>query len=225
MGKTADGIAVDFRAAVGTTALSVSFDAPGGIVVLFGPSGCGKTSTLNCIAGLMAPSAGVIEIGSQIYFDSSRKINLPTRERGVGYVFQEAALFPHLTVLENIRFGIDRWTPGEQQTRLQYLSTILGLEELKIRKPSSLSGGQAQRVALARALAPKPRLMLLDEPFNALDIEARRQLGAELRRIHEITGIPMIFVTHWPDEADLLGDIIVHMENGKVTSAVRGKMK
>lgn len=216
-------IIVRFRSTLDEMQFDIDFQSEVGIIVLFGPSGCGKTTTLNCVSGLTNPQSGLIKVDGTTFFDSANGINLPTRKRSVGYVFQNAALFPHLTVEGNIVFGIDRRPGHERRARLEYLLDVLSLGGLKERRPSQLSGGQAQRVALARALAPQPKLLLLDEPFSALDVEWRELLAAELKLLHDLTGIPMIFVTHSPEEAYNLGDLIVHLEQGRVKRTVEAK--
>jgi molybdate transport system ATP-binding protein len=203
------------RARLGAFDLDIGFEAPPGITTLFGPSGSGKTLTLRCIAGLTRPSAGRIAIDERVLFDSSRGIELPARTRRIGYLFQQYALFPHLDVAGNVGFGVE----GDRQARaarVEELLRMVGLAGYETRRPSALSGGEQQRVALARALAPGPDLLLLDEPLAALDGRVRRRLRGELRRIHELTGVPMILVTHSQAEMRELSDSLVLVEAGRV---------
>ncbi len=211
------GITVKVDARVGSFDLDIDFSVEDGLVVLFGPSGCGKSSTLDCLAGLLKPSAGFIEIGGCVFFDSQNGIDLPPQTRRVGYVFQQAALFPHLSVRDNICFGISNRSAREQAEKLSSLLELLKLQELAHRKVDQLSGGQIQRVALARALAPDPRVLLLDEPFTALDYELRTQLGQELKALQRRLDLPMILVTHWPAEALRLADTVVAITSGAVS--------
>lgn len=211
-------LAVKYKTNVDSFSLDVDLRAEEGIIALFGPSGCGKTTTLNVIAGLLQPTEGYLALGDSVFFDSQKGINLPPQKRSIGYVFQKALLFPHLTVAKNITFAIDHLPKSEQLNRLNQLVALLGVEELQNRKPHQLSGGQAQRVTLARALAAAPQLLLLDEPFSALDSEAREKLGDELRRIHLELHLPMVLVTHLEDEASRLADLIVPMDAGKIKS-------
>jgi molybdate transport system ATP-binding protein len=201
---------------MGSFSLDVSFETSAGFTVLFGPSGCGKTTTLNCMAGLIKPREGFIALGENVFFEDKKSINLPTQKRALGYVFQKALLFPHLTVAQNIILGIDRWSKEEQKKKLDELLQLLELQDLKNRKPAELSGGQEQRVALARALAPNPKLLLLDEPFSALDSEARNRLGDELKSLQRLLQLPVVMVTHLADEAKRLADFVVYMENGRI---------
>ena len=202
--------------------LDVDLKAEKGLSVLFGPSGCGKTTTLNCIAGLLQPLDGYISVGDVVFFDSKNSVNIATQKRSLAYVFQKSQLFPHLSVAQNILFGIDSWPKDAQNKRLGELTKLLGLEGFEDRRPNQLSGGQGQRVALARALAPQPKLLLLDEPFSALDKEARDQLGAELRKIHEALQLPVILVTHLAEEAEKLADTIIYMDAGRIVSSSGG---
>jgi len=191
----------------------VSLDVPdGGLVALLGPSGSGKTTLLRIIAGLEFPDAGTIEEGGADITDTH------ARQRGVGFVFQHYALFRHMSVFENIAFGLRvRKTPrAEVQARVDELLHLVRLEGLGGRKPAQLSGGQRQRVALARALAVRPRMLLLDEPFGALDAKVRVELRQWLRRLHDEIGMTSVFVTHDQEEAFELADDVVVMNRGAV---------
>ncbi len=190
-----------------------------GVTVLFGPSGCGKTTVLRCLAGLERPEAGLIRWGDETWFDAARGVHLPPQRRGIGYVFQDYALFPHLSVADNIGFGLHRLDGAERRRRVGEVLERFGLAEQARRRPRQLSGGQQQRVALARALACRPRLLLLDEPLSALDPVLRGRLRAELLRHLGSFGIPVLLVTHDREEALALGDELVVMHEGRVAQS------
>ena len=186
------------------------------VTVLFGPSGSGKTTVLRAVAGLDRPDAGAISFGDERWFDAAAGIHLPPQRRGVGFLFQDYALFPHLSVAANLGFGLHRLPRGEREARVAEVAERLGLSDLLRRHPAQLSGGQRQRVALARALAPRPRLLLLDEPLSALDSPTREALRGELRHVLERTGVPAVVVTHDRTEALALGDRLVVLAEGGV---------
>ena len=193
----------------------VSLDIESGeLVALLGPSGSGKTTILRMVAGLEYADAGAI------YFGEENATDIPVRERGVGFVFQHYALFPHMTVGENIAFGMKvskvKRTPQAIAERVKELLDLVQLGGLKDRFPGQISGGQRQRVALARALAVDPRVLLLDEPFGALDANVRRDLRRWLRKIHDELGITTIFVTHDQEEALDLADRVVILDKGRI---------
>ena len=181
------------------------------LLVMVGPSGCGKSTILRMIAGLEEPTAG------EIYIDGRRVDGLPARNRNIGFMFQGYALFKHMTVAQNIVFGlkIKRAPKAERRRRLDELVTLLGLQGLEDRKPSMLSEGQQQRVALARAMAPSPEVLLLDEPFGAVDAKVRQKLWADTKRWQREVGIPTILVTHDQREALELGDRVAVMNEGR----------
>ena len=193
-----------------------SFDADSEFAVLFGCSGSGKTTALRCIAGLENPDAGTIRINDTLYFDSKKKINLPPQKRKIGYMFQENALFPHMNVRQNIEFGLKGLSSIEKNDRMNEMLGLVGIEELEFAYPDELSGGQKQKVALARALAPNPEVLLLDEPFSALDTVVRLKLRKELRIIQKKLGIPVIFITHDPVEAFTMADRMAVFDKGRV---------
>ena len=212
-------LTVSIQLTLGEFDLHASFDAEDGITALFGPSGAGKTLTLRCISGLATPSAGRIVVSGRTLFDSSRAVNLPPRDRGVGYLFQQYALFPHLTVAQNVGFGLHYQPKALRSVRVNELLSLVGLEGLGGRRPAQLSGGQQQRVALARALAPEPSLLLLDEPFAAVDLRTRGRLRSELLRIQAATSTPMILVTHDLTEVRQISDSLVVLDDGRVLQA------
>ena len=189
---------------------------PGSIVALLGPSGCGKTSLLRAIAGLERPRAGTISIGGRTV--SGPNTWVKPEHRQVGMVFQDGALFPHLTVADNIAFGLTSSKPtrAQRSERVEELLRLVDLVGLGDRLPDTLSGGQQQRVALARSLAPNPSVLLLDEPFSALDAGLRVQVRAEVARILREIGVTSIFVTHDQDEAFVLGDQVAVMREGRI---------
>lgn len=201
------------------TCVQAAFQMPADrfhVTVLFGPSGCGKSTTLRVLAGLERPAEGRIVCGEEVWLDASRGVWRPAQQRRVGLVFQELALFPHLSAAGNIAFGLSRLPRARQQMRVQQMLALFQLESLAESYPNQLSGGQRQRVALARALACQPRLLLLDEPLSALDEPLRAHLRCQIRRQLVQFGIPVIWVTHDRDEALAVGDQLVVMAGGRV---------
>lgn len=196
--------------------LDTKFDVGSELVVLFGRSGSGKTTTLQCIAGLLEPNGGKIVVNDKIYFDSHKKIDLPVQQRSLGYVFQNYALFPHMDVRKNIIYGLKGWTEEKKGKRVREMLQLLHIEDLENSYPSQLSGGQKQRVALARALAPKPDILLLDEPFSALDMVVRMKLREKIKEIQRELGIPVLFITHNHVEAFTVADKVVIFHEGRV---------
>lgn len=192
------------------------FSADKGSVVLFGPSGAGKSLTLNILAGLIKPDEGKINVDDQVFFDSDKKINLPPQRRQVGYLFQDYALFPHLTVAENIAFSLDRLTPWARRSKVEEMIKLMRLEGFENSYPAHISGGQKQRAALARSLVTEPRILLLDEPFSALDSAVREKLRRDLQTIKENFSLTMIIVTHNLEEAYQLADRVVVFDQGRI---------
>jgi molybdate transport system ATP-binding protein len=190
--------------------LKIKFVVDNGILVLFGESGCGKTTTLRCIAGLDTPDKGEIQLGEKIMFSSAKRIFVPPRNRGVGYMFQDYALFPHLNVEENMMYGVNKKT-GDYRELFAKLVELLRIGSLLKRNVRNLSGGEKQRVALARALMTRPGILLLDEPLSALDRKIRVELQDELKQIQKLWKIPFVLVTHDIEEAQKMGDMIVFM--------------
>ena len=184
------------------------------IACLLGPSGCGKTTVLRCIAGLNQPQQGSIALYGETVTDAN--INVPTRDRGLGMVFQDYALFPHLTVEKNIAFGLSKLPKDAAIARVSELLELVQLRQSARAYPHEISGGQRQRVALARALAPKPKLMLLDEPFSNLDVSLREELGLEVRAILKSQHVPALLVTHDQHEAFSIADKIGVMHHGAI---------
>jgi molybdate transport system ATP-binding protein len=187
------------------------------LLVLFGPSGCGKTTTLRLIAGLEKPDEGRITMDGKVYFDQADKLFISPQHRKCGYVSQNYALFPHMDVTGNILYGAGKASSDRDQGFTRLIKT-LKISHLTKRFPAELSGGEKQRVALARALMSEPSLLLLDEPFSALDWDTRKTLGDELTATQRLWGIPFILVTHDREEAKRLGDRILFMEDGKLVN-------
>ena len=208
---------VDIRKSLGGFTLDVKFRAENGITSLLGASGCGKSMTLKCIAGIEKPDEGLIELDGRVLFDSERRINLPPQQRRVGYLFQNYALFPNMTVAQNILCGLNREKDrAAKERRLREMLRMMQLEGLEDRKPAQLSGGQQQRTALARILVNDPQILLLDEPFSALDAHLRDSLKVELRDLLERFGREVLMVTHDRNEAYNMSREIAVMDGGRL---------
>ena len=193
----------------------LSFEvAEGELFALLGPSGCGKTTALRLIAGFMRPDRGTITLDGRVLADE--RTTVPPEKRGIGFVFQDYALFPHLTVAQNVAFGLRRGKRTARETRVAEVLKLVGLEGLEERLPHALSGGQQQRVALARALAPRPRLLLLDEPFSNLDALFRNEMRERVRAILKDEGVTAVLVTHDQEEALLFADRLAVMQSGRL---------
>ena len=189
-----------------------------GFVTLLGPSGCGKTTTLRMLSGLESPTEGEIYIDDELVFSSENGIDLPPAKRDVGFLFQNYALWPHMTVNENIAFGLEnlRWSKADINHRVHELTELLQIDEFLKRYPAELSGGQQQRVAIARTLAPRPRVLFMDEPLSNLDAKLRIEMRAELKRLHRETNSTFVYVTHDQLEAMTLSSRICLMKEGVV---------
>lgn len=206
---------VKLRLQRGAFALEFDETFPTGITAVFGPSGCGKTSLLRAVAGLERPTHGRIDVAGDCWFDADRGIWIPAHRRAMGFVFQEASLFEHLSVQGNLDYALRR-SPTANRQALAELVDLLGIGPLLPRRTAQLSGGERQRVALARAMATAPRLLLLDEPMASLDAPRRRELMDWIERLHHRTGLPMLLVTHAVDEVLRLADHVVLMSDGRV---------
>ena len=196
--------------------LDVDFSAAPGFTILFGASGSGKTTLLDCVAGLATPEAGRISVGERAFFDPNTRIDIPVAKRGVGYVLQDLALFPHLTVEQNIEYGLAHLPRPDRKRRTATMLQEFRIDHLRRQRPAKISGGERQRVALARALVTDPSLLLLDEPLAALDAATKAQLVDDLRRWNRAHGIPILYVTHSREEVMALGERVLVMEQGRI---------
>ncbi len=209
------GIQARFRLDLPGFKLDVDLDLPGhGVIALFGPSGSGKTTLLRCMAGLERTPGGRLVVDGEVWQDERHW--LPIHKRPLGYVFQEASLFAHLTVMGNLRYGRRRIPAADQKVSLEQVIDLLGITHLLDRRPDRLSGGERSRVGIARALAVGPRLLLMDEPLATLDLKRKQEIFPYLERLHEELAIPVLYVSHSPDEVVRLADHLVAMENGRV---------
>lgn len=200
--------------------LDVNFHLPGrGVTAIFGPSGSGKTTLIRCIAGLERAIPGLVEINGHCWQDESRHWFLPTYQRALGYVFQEASLFHHLSVVKNLQYGWHRIPPPQRQVIFEEVITFLGITNLLHRKPERLSGGERQRVAIARALLTSPQLLLMDEPLAALDADSKAEILPYLEKLHEQLAIPVLYITHTRWEVMHLADTLLVIEQGKIVSS------
>jgi len=197
-------------------ALEAGFEAPAGFTMLLGPSGGGKTTLLNCIAGFVRPDAGRISLGTRVLFDSDARIDMPVAERQLGYVFQNLALFPHLTVAQNVQYGIVKLPADERRARMMTMLESFRIAHLIARKPGEVSGGERQRAALARSLVTNPAALLLDEPLVALDNATKSKILDDLRAWNTANEIPILYVTHSPEEAFALGERVVVLDGGRI---------
>ena len=201
-------------------ALDVDLDLPGrGVSALFGHSGSGKTSCLRCFAGLDRPQQGYLQVAGELWQDSERGFFLPAHKRAIGYVFQDANLFPHLSVRKNLEYGQRRIPVSQRKVALEQALQLLGIGHLLDRMPSALSGGERQRVGIARALVTSPRLLLMDEPLASLDLKRKHEVLPYLQRLHEELDIPVLYVSHAPDEVARLADHLVLLDEGQVRAS------
>jgi len=196
--------------------LAVNLELPSGITILFGASGAGKTTILDCIAGLTTPDSGKVSIDGRVLFDSAQRVNVPVPQRRIGYVFQDLALFPHLTVQANVEYGLQNLESGERRQRVDTILDAFRIARLRERRPRQISGGEAQRVALARSLVTDPALLMLDEPLAGLDAPTKSKIVADLRAWNESRRISVLYVTHSRDEVFALGERVVVLDRGRV---------
>ncbi|NNE52432.1 MAG: molybdenum ABC transporter ATP-binding protein [Sulfitobacter sp.] len=210
-------LSVDIAHTFGDFSLQVTFQAEGGITALFGRSGAGKTSVINAVAGLLRPDQGRITLSGETLFDGDTQTFLPSAKRRLGYVFQDARLFPHLSVRDNLTFGSRYAPPTAPGPSLEDVLSLLGLRDLLDRAPGRLSGGEKQRVALGRALLSKPRMLLMDEPLASLDAPRKQEILPYLERLRDgPLGLPILYVSHAVDEVARLADTLVLLGNGRV---------
>lgn len=209
---------VDIEKRLGEFSLSASFASEGRVTGLFGASGAGKSSLVNMIAGLLRPDRGTISVDDDILDDTKAGIHVPAHRRRIGYVFQDARLFPHLDVAQNLDYGRRMNRLADDPAQRKRVTDLLDIGHLLARRPGKLSGGERQRVALGRALLSKPRLLLLDEPLGALDEGRRAEILPYLVRLRDEARIPMVYVSHDPAELRQLATQIVLLRNGRVTS-------
>jgi molybdate transport system ATP-binding protein len=199
--------------------LDVDLEFPAGVNIVFGPSGAGKSTLLDCIAGLLRPDDGRIAIGEDLLMDADRQVVLSPAKRNLAYVFQNLALFPHMSVERNVAYGISGIAAAERTASVSAMLQLFRVEKLAARMPNELSGGERQRVALARSLATSPRALLLDEPLTALDAGLKKSIMDDLRTWNAANKIPIIYVTHSRDEVDALSERVVALDHGKVVSS------
>ena len=196
--------------------MDVEFSAAPGFTILFGPSGSGKTTLLDCVAGLATPESGRIAVGDRVVFDASSQVNVPVAKRHVGYVLQDLALFPHLTVRQNTEYGVAHLSHAERKQRAGAMLQEFGIHHLRQQRPAKISGGERQRVALARALVTEPRVLMLDEPLAALDAATKAKIIDDLRRWNQAHHIPILYVTHSREEVIALGERVLVLEDGRI---------
>ncbi|MBA2125494.1 molybdenum ABC transporter ATP-binding protein [Hyphomicrobium methylovorum] len=212
-------LSVDAHLSRGAFKLAAAFDAGPGITALFGPSGSGKSTLLNVIAGVLRPERGHVVLNGETLTDTQKRIFLPPHKRRIGFVFQDAQLFPHLTVEQNMKFG--RWFRRASQSIASFdvVADTLGILPLLKRRPATLSGGERQRVALARALLSSPQLLLMDEPLAGLDDKLRQEIMTLIEHIRDEFRVPIVYVTHTRDEVRRLASRVVKVEQGEVESS------
>jgi molybdate transport system ATP-binding protein len=205
-----------FRSSGRDFSLQVEFRAAPGFTILFGPSGAGKTTLLDCIAGIVMPDSGCIAVGERIFLDTATHTKIPVSRRRVGYVYQDLALFPHLTVAQNVEYGLARLPRSERRKCAAAMLREFGIEHLSGRPPGNISGGERQRVALARTLVTDPCVLLLDEPLAALDYATKSRIIEDLRRWNQAHRIPILYVTHSREEVLALGDQVLVLNHGRI---------
>lgn len=210
-------LSVSLKQSMPNFSLDIAFEAPSGITVLFGESGSGKTSTINAIAGLQNNSLGRVTLSDRVLFDSDSNIHLKPYQRNIGYIFQESRLFPHLTVEQNLNYA-KRFKKAGKSVDFNHIVDLLGIKPLLKRRPNSLSGGEKQRVAIGRALLSAPDLILADEPLAALDGARKAELLPYFKRLNRELGIPMLYVTHSPEEVLELADHVIALEQGRIVT-------
>lgn len=210
-------LSVSLQQSMPNFSLDIAFEAPSGITVLFGESGSGKTTTINAIAGLQSNGQGRVTLFDRVLFDSDLQVHLKPDQRNIGYIFQESRLFPHLTVEQNLNYA-KRFNHADKSVDFNQIIELLGIESLLKRNPQSLSGGEKQRVAIGRALLSAPDLILADEPLAALDGARKSELLPYFKKLNRELGIPMLYVTHSPEEVLELADHVIALEQGRIVT-------
>jgi molybdate transport system ATP-binding protein len=214
---TVEGLAVDITRRQGEFMLEARFATHRRVVALFGPSGAGKSTVVHAVAGLVRPDTGSIRIGGSVLFDAAAGIDVPAHRRRIGYVFQDARLFPHLSVRSNLFYG-HRLTPAAERTAdPDAVIAMLGIGGLLDRRPDTLSGGERQRVAIGRALLASPRILLMDEPLASLDAARKAEILPWLERLRDESAVPILYVSHSLEEVNRLAEEVVAMDAGRVT--------
>jgi ABC-type Fe3+/spermidine/putrescine transport system ATPase subunit len=198
--------------------LDVDLAIPSGFTMLFGPSGAGKSTLLDCIAGLLVPDRGQVQIDQRVVFDSETKIDVPPSLRSIAYVFQRPALFPNMSVEQNVAYGLEKLTPIAREQKVSEILDSFHISALRHRKPKEISGGEQQRVALARSLVTEPQVLLLDEPLSALDARIKRKILDDLLAWNEVRHIPIVYVTHSHAETLALGQRMIRLDAGQVVA-------
>jgi molybdate transport system ATP-binding protein len=207
---------IDVETKLGDFNIAVAFQAGPGVTALFGPSGAGKTSILNMIAGVLRPARGRIAVDGQVLFDSKSGVDLKPNHRRVGYIFQDARLFPHLSVRGNLLYGYKRTEASQRYAEPDHMIELLGIGHLLTRRPVSLSGGEQQRVAIGRAMLSSPRLLLMDEPLASLDDARKQEILPYVERLRDELKIPTLYVTHAKAEVERLAGAVVAISQGRI---------
>jgi molybdate transport system ATP-binding protein len=209
-------LAVDIEKRLGDFEIKVAFESKGSVTALFGSSGSGKTSIVNMVAGLITPDRGRIALDDDALFDSSMRVNVPTHQRRIGYVFQEGRLFPHMSAAGNLDYGRRMSGLPRDDAEQQRIIGLLDIGHLLDRRPGRLSGGERQRIAIGRALLTRPRLLLLDEPLASLDSARKREILPYLVRLRDEAKVPMVYVSHQPGELRRVAETVVWLDGGRV---------
>jgi molybdate transport system ATP-binding protein len=210
-------LSVDVEKALGDFSVTAKFEAARGVTALFGPSGSGKTSIVNMVAGLVTPDRGRISCNGSLLFDSAGGVDLPPHRRGIGYVFQDGRLFPHMTVRQNLDYGRRMHRLPRDDAEQARIVALLDIARLLDRRPGKLSGGERQRIAIGRALLMQPLLLLLDEPLASLDAARKREIFPYLLRLRDETAVPMIYVSHHREEVRRIATTVVRVDAGRIT--------
>jgi molybdate transport system ATP-binding protein len=217
-------LAVDVEKKLDDFTIAAMFEAADGVTALFGPSGSGKTSIVNMVAGLVTPDRGRISCNGTVLFDSASGVDLPPHRRGIGYVFQDGRLFPHMTVRQNLDYGRRMHRLPRDDAEEARIVALLDIARLLDRRPGKLSGGERQRVAIGRALLMKPALLLLDEPLASLDTARKREIFPYLLRLRDETAVPMIYVSHHPGELRRIATTVVRVDAGRIAGVGGGEL-